>query len=73
MSEAFEYFQGAIRSLAMGDLDGYLDFTHKGAVATNPILLLQDVGMFPEMEQIRKLFIGATLFVTFEHCLQDDC
>jgi hypothetical protein len=62
MAEAFGSFKGAIQSLAMGKLDRYLDFTHKGkskgAILTDPILLLHDLGKYSNMERCRGQPLG---------------
>ena len=59
LAEVFEPYKDAIQSLAKGELDQYI----QGPISTNPILLLHDLGRYPEMERIGKLFIPDTMFV----------
>jgi hypothetical protein len=58
-----------ISSLASGKLDGYLDSIQPGNPAEglginlpiDPILLLHDLGKYPNQERIRELFNGDTV------------
>jgi hypothetical protein len=73
LASSLEGFEKYIQCLATGKLDGFLDsIRHEDkdvdleAVASlplDPILLLHDLGRYPDQERINELFTGDTMFV----------
>ena len=64
-------FEKYFIALASGKLDGFLDSLRPGDIAAglgvhlpcDPILLLHDLGKYPNQERIRELFTGDTVLV----------
>jgi hypothetical protein len=71
MESTFKGFEKYIRSLASGELDAFFDSLQPGNKAADlgvhlphdPILLLHDLGKYPNCERIRELFSGNTVLV----------
>jgi hypothetical protein len=71
MADAIKPFEQYIECLAQGKLDGYLDSNRRGdkvsvpnmTLATDPNLLLHDLGKQSNLERIKKLFVKDTVYV----------
>jgi len=73
LASSLEGFEKYIQCLATGKLDGFLDSIRREDKAVDlkpvaplplhPILLLHDLGRYPDQEKINKLFSGDTMFV----------
>lgn len=71
MESTFKGFEKYIRSLASGKLDTFFDSLQPGNEAAGlgvhlphgPILLLHDLGKYPNCERIMELFSGNTVLV----------
>jgi hypothetical protein len=71
MAAALDGFEQYIEYLATGKLDGYLDSIRREDkvqligvdLPRDPILLIHDLGKYPDQERIRDLFIHDTVFV----------
>ena len=71
LESSLDGFQNYITSLASGKLDGFLDSLQHGDKAAglgvylplDPILLLHDLGNYPNQERIEELFTGDTVSV----------
>ena len=77
IANAFEPFEFGqyLQYLAQGKLDGFLDSVRREdkvvpelnmIMPTDPILLLHNLGKYPETEWIEKLFIHTTVFVVVD-------
>jgi hypothetical protein len=71
MALAFKPYEQYIRLLAVGKLDGYLDKLDRDSklsvpgivLSTDPNLLLHDLGRYVDMERIKQLFSGGTVYL----------
>jgi len=75
IANAFEPFGQYIQYLAQGKLDGFLDSIRPEdkvvperdvMMSTDPILLLHNLGKYPETKRIEKLFDHTTVFVALD-------
>jgi hypothetical protein len=73
MTAALKPFTEYLTALAIGQLDIYFNSTKDVTLATNlgikprngPMLLLHDLGKYPDDSRLTKLFIPDTVFVCF--------
>ena len=71
LASSLEGFEKYIQYLATGRLDGFLDsirredkdIDHGVHLPLDPILLLHDLGKYPNQERINEMFTGDTMFV----------
>ena len=74
MEDAIRPFRNYIHDLAQGRFDAYLDSIRPEdkpegwGFIRDPILLLHDLGNYPDHQRINKLFIHGTVYVEFNLC-----